>query len=180
MIRRIHRRAARGLVAVVALGLVGRGLMPGLGREIRLRRAERAVASGRLVEAEDQLQRLIQEKPDEVRARLLGVEVARRSGRITEAEEALQRAVELGLPIETGRREHALLTAGHDFAAAEPSLRRWLADHPDDREVRRALTEGLARDRRSDAPRGRAVADKELNGRGSRRCPIDGTSTFLP
>lgn len=135
------RRVALAILAAAAGGLAA----PRLGRIVRHHLAERAVAGGRLDEAEARLVGLIEEEPGDAMTRLLRAQVARRLGRITEAEEALQRAVELGLPIDEGRREHALMRAGHDFAGAEPALRRLLADHPDDAEVRRALAEGVAR-----------------------------------
>ena len=142
-----HRRLSLALAFVLTLGL---GLAawlawPRAGREIRLRLAGRDVALGRLDEAEARLRRLILERPEETRPRLLWVEVARRLGRITDAEEALQRTVELGLPVELGRREFALIYAGQDFPKAEGSLRKVLKDRPADTDVLRALAEGYAR-----------------------------------
>ena len=147
------RQLALVLLASAALGAAGWLAGPKAEAMVGLRLAERALTAGRLDEAEARLLLLIGEKPGRTYPRLLLVQVARRRGRITEAEEILQRAVELGLPIEEGRREHALLLAGHDFPGAEPSLRRMLKDHPGDSEVRRALTEGYAR-----ADRGREAA----------------------
>lgn len=139
------RRLAAGAVVLAGLGVAGRLAYPGVRREIRYRMAEREVDAGRLEQAEARLDLLIAEEPGRTRPRLLWVRVARRQGRITDAEEALQRAVELGLPVEEGRREHALILAGRDFPAAEGSLRRALGEHPDDEEVRRALAEGAGR-----------------------------------
>jgi predicted Zn-dependent protease len=141
--KRIRARRLLVLTLILAtLGLLGRRYGPTIGREIRFLLAEQATAEGRLDDAEAWLDLLISEAPRQTRPRLLRVQVVRRQGRITEAEEALQRAVELGLPIEEGRRENALLRAGHDFPGAEKSLRRWLGSHPHDEEVRRALVEG--------------------------------------
>jgi predicted Zn-dependent protease len=142
--------ARRSKLRLLILGLgiraateeIVRRSAPGVGRAIRLRQAERAMAQGRLDDAEGRLALLISEDPRWVQPRLRLVEVARRLGRITEAEEVLQRAVELGLPVEEGRREFALLRAGRDFPLAEKSLRRVLDEHPDDEEVRRTLAEG--------------------------------------
>ena len=130
------------MAIVVALLTSAWQVRPKAWREFRLRLAERALSQGRLGEAAARLDLLISEKPRETRPRLLRVQVARRQGQITEAEEILQRAVELGLPVEEGRREFALLHASQDFPRAERSLRRVLETHPDDREVRRALAEG--------------------------------------
>jgi len=147
------RRATLILLTSAALVAAGWRAGPRVGAMVRLHLAERDLAAGRLDEAEARLLLLIAERPERTHPRLLLVQVARRRGRITEAEEVLQRAVELGLSIEDGRREHVLLAAGHDFPGAEPSLRRMLKDHPGDSEVRRALTEGYAR-----ADRGREAA----------------------
>jgi len=145
--RAVRRLAVALLVISAAVGL-GRLAWPGVRREVRLRLAERAMARGDLADAEDRLGRLIRDRPEETRPRLLGVQLARRLGRITEAEEGLQRAVELGLPVEDGRREFALIAALEDFPRAEGSLRRVVAEHPGDREAHRALAEGYARARR--------------------------------
>ena len=140
-------RARRLILAFLMLAaiLAGWKAAPGIEKGARIWRAERAIAQGRLDEAEARLDLLISEEPRETRPRLLRVQVFRKQGRITGAEEALQRAVELGLPVEQGRREFALLCAGQDFARAEKSLRRVLREHPDDAEVHQALAEGYAR-----------------------------------
>ncbi len=140
-----RRRLALALAVAAALAGLGRLAWPTARREYLLRLAERAVADGRLADAEARLRPLILERPEETRPRLLRVEVARRLGRIVEAEQALHRAVELGLPVELGRREFALIFAGQDFPKAEGSLRRVLKEHPADREVHQALAAGLAR-----------------------------------
>jgi predicted Zn-dependent protease len=146
--RTLVRRLILVLVVLAALGEIGRRSAPSISREVRLRLAERAIVDGRLDDAGERLDLLISEDPRWTRPRLRRVEVDRRQGRITEAEEALQRAVELGLPVEEGRREFALLRAGRDFPLAEKSLRRVLEEHPDDEEIRRALAEGRAANRR--------------------------------
>ena len=138
------RRRVLALILPSAI-LAGWKASPEIEKEVRLWLAERAIAEGRFDDAEGRLDLLISEAPRWARPRLRRVEVDRRQGRITEAEEGLQRAVELGLPIEEGRREFALLRAGGDFPLAEKSLRRVLDEHPDDEEVRRALAEGRAR-----------------------------------
>ena len=139
------RRLVGAAILLCSIAWIGRRCGPAIGREVRLRLAERAIAAGRLDEAESRLELLISEGPRQTRPRLLRVELFRKQGRITDAEEALQRAIELGLPVEQGRREFALLRAGHDFPRAEKSLRRLLESDPDDEEVRRALAEGRAR-----------------------------------
>jgi predicted Zn-dependent protease len=139
------RWVAGALMVSAALGAAGRQAAPRVRLAIRLRLAERAIAGGRLDEAEARLLPLIEEGPMQARPRLLWAGLARRRGQITEAEEALQRAVELGLPIQEGRREHALILAGQDFGKAEGTLRHHLDDQPDDAEVHRALAEGYAR-----------------------------------
>ncbi len=140
--RPMGRRLILAALGLAALGEAGRRAAPRVGREIRLRLAGRAIADNRLDDAEARLEWLISENPRWTPPRLLMVEADRRRGRITEAEEGLQRAVELGLPVEEGRREFALLRAGRDFPLAEKSLRRVLAEHPDDVEVRQALARG--------------------------------------
>ena len=147
MSRARGRRIAAILAASVGLVVAGWWAWPPIGEEIRLRLAERAIGGRRLAEAEARLELLISERPRETRPRLLQVQVFRQQGRITEAEEALQRAVELGLPLEEGRREFALLMAGQDFARAEKSLRRIIEEEPGDLEVRRALEDGYSRAR---------------------------------
>jgi cytochrome c-type biogenesis protein CcmH/NrfG len=139
------RRAARTIAVLVLLGLLIASAWrawPGFDRWLRTWRAERAIAEGRLDQARAGLEILLVNDPLATRPRLLLAQVARRQGRITEAEETLQRAVELGLPVEQGRRERALIRAGHDFARAEPLLRRALESDPNDAEVRQALAEG--------------------------------------
>ena len=140
-------RARRRIMAFLMLAAITAGwkAAPGIEKGARIWRAERAIAQGRLDEAEARLDLLISEEPRETRPRLIRVQVLRKQGRITEAEEALQRAVELGLPAEQGRREFALLCAGQDFARAERSLRRVLEGDPGDEEVRRALADGYDR-----------------------------------
>jgi DNA-binding SARP family transcriptional activator len=145
MTRRRARRLTAAVSLAVALSAAGWRTWPSIGREVRLRLAERSIAVGRLDEAEARLDLLISEEPRQTRPRLLLVRALRKQGRITDAEEALQRAVELGLPVERGRREYALLRAGQDFPGAEKSLRRLLEKDPGDEEVRRALAEGYAR-----------------------------------
>ena len=140
-------RLLSAMVILASMGVIGRKSAPWLDREIHLRLAERAIAQGRLLDAEDRLDLMIREEPTRTRPRLLMVQVLRREGRVTEAEEVLQRTIELGLPVEEGRREFALLMAGQDFARAEKSLRRILAKQPGDLEVRQALEGRSPRER---------------------------------
>ena len=140
-----RRRALLAILGTTTVLLAGWKAAPRVERQFRIHLADRAIACGRLDEAEARLDLLISEEPRETRPRLLRVQVFRRQGRITGAEEALQRAVELGLPVEQGRREFALLSAGQDFARAERSLRRVLEGDPGDEEVRRALADGYDR-----------------------------------
>lgn len=146
--RRLRPGRILALVIVLVVGVTGWLAGPSVRTLVQLWRARQTVDQGRLAEAEARLRSLIREDPTATRPRLLWVQVARRLGRINEAEQALQRAVELGLPIEEGRREFALIFAGRDFARAEGSLLRVLDKHPDDREVLRALAEGYARAKR--------------------------------
>jgi thioredoxin-like negative regulator of GroEL len=135
-----RRRVVASLLILAGLGAIGRKASPWMSREIQLWHARRAIAEGRLADAEERLALMIHQEPTRTRARLLYVEVLRRQGQITEAEVVLQRTIELGLPVE--------LHAWEDFPRAEKSLRRVLEDHPDDREVRQALAEGTARRRK--------------------------------
>jgi tetratricopeptide (TPR) repeat protein len=144
-IRRIWiRRFLAALLILGAAGAIARKSSPWISREIQLRLAERAIEQGRLADAEARLDLLVHEEPNRTRARLLLVQALRLQERITEAEEILQRTIEIGLPIEQGRREYALLSVYSDFPRAEKSLRRVLEAHPDDQEVRQALEDGLA------------------------------------
>ena len=141
--RRRVRLAAAGFL--LAIGPIAWRAWPRVERDGRLYLAGRDVAAGRLEQAEERLAILTAERPLDPRPRLLLAEIARRSGRITDAEEILQRAVELGLPLDRGRRVFALLTAGQDFPRAERSLLSVVAADPRDLEARRALAEGYAR-----------------------------------
>jgi tetratricopeptide (TPR) repeat protein len=142
---KVRLRSRILVLVLLAIVYLGWKAAPGIESITRIRLAERAIAAGRLEEAQEWLELQIAAEPLRTRPRLLKVEVARKMGRITEAEEALQRAVELGLPVEEGRRQFTLLLAGQDFARAERSLRQVLEDHPDDVEVKQALAEGYAR-----------------------------------
>ena len=118
-----RRRARRllGLVGLaVALGLASKLRAPVEDR-IRLGLAERAVAAGRLDEAEDRLDAIIEAHPTRPRPWFLRAQVARRRGQVTEAEERLQRAVDLGLPVEVARPEHDLLKGLTEPASADGS-----------------------------------------------------------
>jgi tetratricopeptide (TPR) repeat protein len=143
--KRVWVRRRILVLVLPAAVFLGWKAAPGIESMIRIRLAERDMAADRLEEAEAWIELQIAAEPLRTRPRLLKVEVARKLGRITEAEEALQRAVELGLPVEQGRREFALLLAGQDFARAERSLRQVFEEHPDDEEVKQALAEGYAR-----------------------------------
>jgi predicted Zn-dependent protease len=110
--RRSKWRLWASLLAIPAsttILLAGWKLAPRVDYQIRIHLAERAIADGRLDEAHERLDLLIEEKPARTWPRFLRARVARKQGRITEAEEGLQRAVELGLPVEQARREHDLL-----------------------------------------------------------------------
>ncbi len=125
-----HSAPSLGIPAIL---LAGWKNWPQIKDHIRIHLAERAIADGRLDEAKERLDLLILEHPARFWPRFLRARVAR------EAEETSPRAVELGLPVEEGRREFALLRAGRDFPLAERSLRRVLAEHPEDEEVRQAI-----------------------------------------
>src|SRR6185437_9553371 len=76
-------RARRRIVAFLVLAaLVAAGwrLSPGIAREIQLHLARRAIADGRLDDAEARLDLLISEEPASTRPRLLRVRVFREQG----------------------------------------------------------------------------------------------------
>jgi tetratricopeptide (TPR) repeat protein len=114
-------------------------------RERTLAAAERALGEENLPRAEELLHALIAEDGSEPHLQIRYAEVLRRLGRREEAWVALQRAMQGGLAEDAGRREYALLEVDEDFRRAEPNLRRFLEDRPDDVEVLRALARGYAR-----------------------------------
>jgi predicted Zn-dependent protease len=107
-VRNRRRRRLAILGAAVVL-IVAWKAEPRIEDRILLYLAERAVANDHLDEARERLDILIAEQPGRPWPRFLRAQVARKRGNITEAEETLQRAIELGLPIEQARGEHALL-----------------------------------------------------------------------
>jgi Flp pilus assembly protein TadD len=136
---------ALAVLIPVAAAAAWYGYWPVYHRKTLLAAAEKAMAEGNNAKAEEALQQLVKEEPDNMRGHFLYAQVLRRLSRGEEADIHLGKAGELGLPAEDGRRELGLIYATLDFRAAEGALKATLREHPDDAEVLKALVDGLAR-----------------------------------
>jgi predicted Zn-dependent protease len=130
-----NRRRVLILGATVVL-IVCWKVEPRVEDRVLLYLAEQAVVNDRLSEAQERLEVIITEEPGQAWPRFLRAQVARKRGNLTEAEEDLQRAIELGLPIELARGEHALL------------VEQTVSDRPSTVSPERAVASGGATERK--------------------------------